>query len=123
MLEGGDETVANYFLGGGVRVAGADVVYAFEDRGVLDAAMGEHVSVDSSKSVRSQAIVQDAVPTCGLIYDCDGRGVVVGLHAGEDKVGPAVVFVVVATSAVGDAIPYDSEGAVVLGGVDFDRRE
>jgi hypothetical protein len=45
------------------------------------------------------------------------------LHAGKDQVGPPVIFVVVAAAAVGDAVTYDGEGAVVPGGVDFDCRE
>jgi len=85
--------------------------------------VGEHVSVDAAESVGAEPIVEDAVSACCLVYYGDGGGVFVGLHAGEDQVGPPVIFVVVAAAAVGDAVTYDGEGAVVPGGVDFDCRE
>jgi hypothetical protein len=53
----------------------------------------------------------------------DGRSVRVGLHAGEDEIWPPVVFVIVAASAVGDAVSYYGEGAVVLRGIYLDGRQ
>lgn len=123
LLEGSDQTIADYFLGSGVCGTGPDVVYALEDHGVLHAAVREHVSVDSSKGVGSQPIVEDAVSACCLVEYCDIGGIVVRLHAGENEIRPPIVLVVVATTAIGDAVSYNGEGAVVLGSVDFDCRE
>ncbi len=123
LLESSDETITDYFLRGSVGVSGSDVVHAFKDHGVSDAAVGEYVSVDSAEGVRAQAIVENAVPARSLVDNCDGGGVVVGLHAGENEVRPSVVLVIVAAAAVSDAITYYGEGAVVLGGVDFNYGE
>jgi hypothetical protein len=85
--------------------------------------VGEHVSVDAAEGVRAEPVVEDAISACCLVNYGDGGGVFVGLHAGKDQVGPPVIFVVVAAAAVGDAVTYDGEGAIVPGGIDFDCRE
>ena len=113
LLVSSDETITDYFLRSSVCVGGSDIVYAFEDHGVSDAAVGEHVSVDSAKGVRSKAVIENAVPSCSLVDNCDGGGVVVGLHADENEVRPSVVLVSIAATPIGDAVTYYGEGAVV----------
>jgi len=53
------------------------------------------------------------VAACGLVDNCNGGGCCVGLHFVENEVEPAIVGVVVAATAVSDAVAYDGESAVV----------
>lgn len=89
LLKGGDESGSDVFLGGGGRRGGADVVYAFEDHGVGDGGVREDVAIDAAESIRSKAVVEDAVSARCLVEDCDAAGGVFLLHACEDEIWPS----------------------------------
>ena len=110
-LLGGDDVV------GFVGVVGvADVVDAFEDDEVLHAALVEHVAVEAGERVGAGDVVQDAVAADAFVEHAEVGGLLVGLQAACEDVGPAHVLVGCAVGAVGDAVAEgDDRGGV--GGV------
>lgn len=116
--EGGIDLVLD--VGGGRCTA--NVVYAFEDHGVLDAWVGEDVAVNTAKSIRAEAVCENTVSACGKVADGDGLCGWVLLEAGEEEVWPSVVLVGGGATAIRDAIANDKERADVLWDPGFDRR-
>jgi hypothetical protein len=105
------QRVVHGCLGCGRGGRAANVVDAFENHGVADARVGEHVTVDAAECVRAQTITQDAVTTSCEVAKGDVRGLGRLLKAGEKAVGPAVVLVGCRATAVGDGVANDEEGA------------
>lgn len=116
--EGGVDLVLN--VGGGRCTA--NVVYALEDHGVLDAWVGQDVAVDTTKGIWTEAICENTVSSCGEVADGDGLCGWALLEAGEEEVWPSVVLVGGGATAVRNTITNDQERADVLWDPGFDRR-
>ena len=93
----------------------ADVVDAFEDDEVLDAGLGEDVAVEAGERVGPVAVVEDAVAADAFVEDAEVGGLLVGLQAAGEDVGPAGVVVGGAVGAVGDAVAEGDDGGGVGG--------
>ena len=101
----------------------ADVVDAFEQDEVFDASLGDDVAVEASKGAGAGGVVQDAVAADALVEDGEVGGVLVGLEAAGEDVGPAGVGVAGAVGAVGDAVSEGDDGGAVVGGFDVEAFE
>ncbi len=88
----------------------ADVVDAFENDEVFDAGLGEHIAVEAGERAGAGVVVEDAVAADALVEDAESGGLVVGLQAAGEDVGPAGVGVAGAESAVGDAVAEGDDG-------------
>jgi len=112
---GGDDVVGLVEVGGV-----ADVVDALHDDQVLDASLGEDVAVEASEGGGAGCVMEDAVAADAFVEDAEVCGLLVGLKAAGEDVGPTGVGVAGAVSAVGDAVAEgdDSCGLVVGGDVD-----
>ncbi len=115
---GGDDVVG---LDGVLCVA--DVVDAFEQDEVFDAGLGEDVAVEAGEGAGAGGIVQDAVTTDALVEDAEVGGLLVGLEASGEDVGPAGVGVASAVGTVGDAVSEGDDGGAVVGGFDVEAFE
>ena len=109
---GGDDVVG---LGGVGGVA--DVVDALHDDEVLDAGLGEDVAVEAGEGGGAGGVVEDAVAADAFVEDAEVGGLLVGLEAAGEDVGPAGVGVAGAVGAVGDAVAEGDDG-----GSSFRRR-
>ena len=117
LAEAGDEVFGgDGIVGMGGARGVADVVDAFEDDEVLDASLGEDVAVEAGEGAGAGLVVQDAVAADAFVEDAELCGLLVGLEAAGEDVGPAGVGVAGAERAVGDAVAegYDG-GALVVG--------
>ena len=125
LFECRDERVPDLLLCGLGRGRDADVVHALEDHRVPHARLREDVAVESSQGVRPESVGEDAVPAGGLVREREGGegGVVGGLESREEEIGPAIVAVVVAAAAVGDAVTNDRDGANRLGDPCIERAD
>lgn len=71
LLVGLYETFVDFILGFGCRLCDANVVDAFKDHGVLDAWVGENVTVDAAKGIGTETIGKDTVSAGGKVADGD----------------------------------------------------
>lgn len=92
-----DEPVTDFSLRLHVGGCDADVVDPFEDHGVLQVRLCQHVPVDATDDIRSEAIMQDAVSTGSLVQNGDILCCLVLLHLGQEKVWPTVCLLAVCT--------------------------
>ncbi len=111
LAEAGDEVVGGDDVVGFGGIGGvADVVDAFEDDEVLDAGLGEDVAVEAGEGGGAGGVVQDAVAADAFVEDAEVGGLLVGLEAAGEDVGPAGVGVAGAVGAVGDAVAEGDDG-------------
>ena len=115
---GGDDVVGVDWVGGVT-----DVVDAFKDDEILDAGLGEDVTVEAGEGIGAGDIVQDAVAADTLVEDAEVGGLLVGLKAMCQIIGPAGVGIAGAESAVGDAVAEGYDGCAVASGKDVDAFE
>ena len=101
----------------------SDVVDALEDDEVLDACLGEDVAVEACECVGAGDVVQDAVAADAFVQDGDVGGLLVGLQAFGEDIGPAGVGAEGAVGAVGDAVSEGYDGCAVSAGEDVDAFE
>ena len=106
-----DYAIANDLLRRWSRRFDTDIVDPLKDHGVSDAGLREDIAVNAADCVRSVAICEDAVSSCGLVHDCNIGCCDVGLHAAENQVRPASVAISDTFAAIGDAIANDAECA------------
>jgi hypothetical protein len=112
---GGDDVVGLGWVGGV-----ADVVDALHDDEIFHSRLGDDVAVEAGECGGAGGVVEDAVAADALIQDAEVCGLLVGLEAAGEDVGPAGVGVACAVGAVGDAVAEgdDGGGFVVAGDVD-----
>ena len=115
---GGDDVVGLVEVGGV-----ADVVDALHDDQVLDAGLGEDVAVEAGEGGGAGGVMEDAVAANSFVEDAEVRGLLVGLKAAGENVGPAGVGVAGAVSAVGDAVAEGDDGCGLVVGGDVDSLE
>src|SRR5690606_24516738 len=70
----------------------------------------------------AKALRKDTVTAGGLVVDADG-GISVLQHSSQEEVGPAVVFIIVRTTAVCNGITQNDEGRGVLGRPGLNNRD
>lgn len=109
LLVGLDEGGVDLVLGFGGGRGAANVVYALEDHGVLDAWVGEDVAVNTAKGIWTEAVCENTVSACSKVANGDGLCGWVLLEAGEEEIWPSVVLVSGGATAVRDAITDDEE--------------
>ena len=101
----------------------ADVVDAFHDDEVLDACLGEDVAVEAGQCGGAGGVVEDAVASDAFIEDGEVGGLLVGLEAACEDVGPAGVGVAGAVGSVGDAVAEGDDGGCFFVSGDVDAFE
>lgn len=106
---GGDDVVWRSGVGGV-----ADVVDALKDDDVFDAGLGDYVAIEACEGVGAGDVVEDAIAADALVEYAEFVGLLVGLEAAGENVGPAGVGVAGAESAVGDAVAEGDDGGAVF---------
>lgn len=117
-IRGGDDIVGRFGVG-----SVADVVDALHDDEVFDAGLGDDVAVEAGERARAGGVVEDAVAADAFVEDGEVCGLLVGLEAAGEDVGPAGVGAGGAMGAVGDAIAKGDNGGAVAAGFDIDAFE
>ena len=119
-----DEVVRGDDVVGFVGVGGvADVVDALHDDEVLDAGLGDDVAVEAGEGGGAGGVVENAVSAYALVEHAEMCGLLVGLEAAGEDVGPAGVGVAGAEGAVGDAVAEGDDGGGFAVGGDVDAFE
>ena len=124
LAEAGDEVVGGDDVVGLGWVGGvADIVDAFHDDEVFDASLRKDVTVEAGQGGGAGDVVEDAVAADALVEDAEIGGLLVGLEAAGEDVGPAGIRVASAVGAVGDAVAEGDDGGALFVGGDVDSFE
>ena len=114
--EGEDRILGGDDVAGLARLGGvADVVDAFKNDEVADAALGEHIAIEAGDCVGSGAIVEEAIAADAFVEDGKVRGFWILLEALGENIGPAAVGVAGGERAVGDGVAEANDGGGVSG--------
>ena len=124
LAEAGDEFFGGNDVVGFGGIGGvADVVDALHDDEVLDAGLGQDVAVEAGEGGGAGVVVENAVAADALVEDAEICGLLVGLEAAGEDVGPAGVGVAGAVGSVGDAIAEGDDGGALSSARDVDSFE
>ena len=116
LAEAGDEVFGGDHVVGLVGVGGvADVVDAFHDDEVLDAGLGEDVAIEPGECGWAGGVVEEAVAADAFIEDGEVGGLLVGLKAVREDIGPAGVCIARAEGSVSDAVAKGDDGGAFGG--------
>ena len=69
-----------------------------------------HVAVEAGERAGAVAVVQNAVAADALVQHAEVRGLLVGLEARGEDVGPAAVGVAGGVRAIGDGVAEGDDG-------------
>jgi hypothetical protein len=124
LAETGDEVFGGDYVVGLVGVSGvADVVDAFHDDEVLDSGLGEDVAVEAGEGGGASGVVKDAIAADAFVEDGEIGGLLIGLEATGEDVGPARVGVAGAECSIGDAVAEGDDGGAFGGDFDVEAFE